>query len=123
MARSEKGLTQVLKRIPELRAEFWENVNVLGDGYDLNPSLEYAGRVADFLEFAELVTYDALTREESCGGHFREEYQTEEGEALRNDGKFAYVSAWEFKGADEYPQLHREPLVYEEVRMTQRSYK
>lgn len=123
MTRNESGLKEALRKIPELRQEFWENVNVLGDGYDLNASLEYAGRVADFLEFAELVTYDALTREESCGGHFREEYQTEEGEALRNDGKFAYVSAWEFKGADEYPRLHREPLVYEEVRMTQRSYK
>jgi succinate dehydrogenase / fumarate reductase flavoprotein subunit len=123
MTRNESGLKEALRKIPELRQEFWENVNVLGDGYDLNPSLEYAGRVADFLEFAELVTYDALTREESCGGHFREEHQTEEGEALRNDAKFAYVSAWEFKGADEYPQLHREPLVYEEVRMTQRSYK
>jgi succinate dehydrogenase / fumarate reductase flavoprotein subunit len=123
MARSKESLTAALKRIPEIRAEFWENVTVLGSGKELNPALEHAGRVADFLEFGELLAYDALQREESCGGHFREEYQTEDGEALRNDDQFAYVAAWEYKGADQYPQLHKESLVYEEVHMTQRSYK
>jgi succinate dehydrogenase / fumarate reductase flavoprotein subunit len=123
MARSESSLKRALSRIPEIRQEFWENVNVLGSNAELNPALEYAGRVADFLEFAELLTYDALQREESCGGHFREEYQTEDGEALRNDEKFAYVAAWEYKGLDQFPVLHKEPLNYEEVKMTQRSYK
>jgi succinate dehydrogenase / fumarate reductase, flavoprotein subunit len=123
MARNQAGMQQALRRIPELRAEFWEDVNVLGTGDELNPALEYAGRVADFLEFAELLAYDALQREESCGGHFREEYQTADGEALRNDQKFAYVAAWEYKGIDQFPTLHKEPLIYEEVKMTQRSYK
>jgi succinate dehydrogenase / fumarate reductase flavoprotein subunit len=123
MARTEKSMKQALDRIPEIRQEFWENVNVPGSADDLNTALEYAGRVADFLEFAQLLAFDALQREESCGGHFREEYQTEDGEALRNDDKFAYVAAWEFKGVDQFPELHKEPLIYEEVRMTQRSYK
>ncbi len=123
MARTKASLENTLKRIPEIRAEFWENVNVLGSADELNPALEYAGRVADFLEFAELLTYDALQREESCGGHFREEYQTEDGEALRNDDQYAYVAAWEFRGVDQFPELHKEPLVYEEVKMSQRSYK
>ncbi|MFZ4985363.1 MAG: fumarate reductase/succinate dehydrogenase flavoprotein subunit [Blastocatellia bacterium] len=123
MARTKDSLQRALKRIPELRNEFWENVNVLGGGLELNQALEQAGRVADFLEFGELLAYDALQREESCGGHFREEYQTEDGEALRNDSEYAYVSAWEYKGVDQFPVLHREPLVYEEVKMAQRSYK
>jgi succinate dehydrogenase flavoprotein subunit len=123
MARSEASLKRAIERIPEIRREFWEDVNVPGGADELNQSLEYAGRVADFLEFAELLAYDALHREESCGGHFREEFQTEDGEALRNDEKFAYVAAWEFKGVDQFPELTKEPLVYEEVRMTQRSYK
>jgi succinate dehydrogenase / fumarate reductase, flavoprotein subunit len=123
MGRTDASLKHALKRIPEIRNEFWENVNVLGSATELNPALEYAGRVADFLEFAELLAYDALQREESCGGHFREEYQTEDGEALRQDDKFAYVAAWEFKGVDQFPALHKEPLVYEEVHMSQRSYK
>src|SRR5882672_8652262 len=123
MSRNERGLKRAIERIPEIRREFWENVNVPGSAGELNQALEYAGRVADFLEFAELLAYDALHREESCGGHFREEYQTEDGEALRNDEKFAYVAAWEFKGVDQFPELTKEPLVYEEVRMTQRSYK
>lgn len=123
MARNTESLNDALKRIPEIRQEFWENVNVLGDSNDLNPALEHAGRVADFLEFAELLAYDALQREESCGGHFRTEYQTEDGEALRNDEQYAYVAAWEYKGNDQYPTLHAEPLIYEEVHMTQRSYK
>jgi succinate dehydrogenase flavoprotein subunit len=123
MARSEASLKHAIERIPEIRREFWEDVNVPGGADELNQALEYAGRVADFLEFAELLAYDALYREESCGGHFREEFQTEDGEALRNDDKFAYVAAWEFKGVDQFPELTKEPLVYEEVRMTQRSYK
>jgi succinate dehydrogenase / fumarate reductase, flavoprotein subunit len=123
MARNEKGLKEALQEIPALRQEFWENVNVLGDKEDFNQSLEQAGRVADFLEFGELLCFDALHREESCGGHFREEYQTEDGEALRQDDKFSYVAAWEYKGVDSYPELNKEPLVYEEMKMATRSYK
>ena len=123
MARNEAGLKEVLNRIPGLREEFWKNVNVTGDGYELNQNLEYAGRVADFMEFAELLCLDALHRNESCGGHFREEYQTEDGEAKRDDDHFAFVAAWEYQGPDKPPVLQKEPLVYEEVHMTQRSYK
>ncbi|HJQ23652.1 MAG TPA: fumarate reductase/succinate dehydrogenase flavoprotein subunit [Blastocatellia bacterium] len=123
MARNEAGLKEALEAIPALREEFWQNVAVLGDGNDLNQSLEYAGRVADFLEFAELLVFDALHRNESCGGHFREEYQTEDGEALRDDANYSYVAAWEYRGVDERPVLHKEPLEYEEVHFTQRSYK
>jgi succinate dehydrogenase / fumarate reductase flavoprotein subunit len=123
MARTRESLQRALRRIPELRQEFWENVNVLGSAGELNQALEHAGRVADFLEFGELLAYDALQREESCGGHFREEYQTEDGEALRNDDAYNHVSAWEHKGVDAYPVLHQETLKYEEVKMTQRSYK
>ena len=94
-----------------------------GDAAELNQSLEYAGRVADFLEFAELLCYDALMRRESCGAHFREEFQTEDGEALRDDEHFAYVAAWEYQGVGERPLLHKEPLAYEEVHLAQRSYK
>jgi succinate dehydrogenase / fumarate reductase flavoprotein subunit len=123
MARNEAGLSELLERIPILREEFWENVNVGGDGNNLNQQLEYAGRVADFLEFAELLVYDAQHRRESCGGHFREEFQTEDGEALRDDENFSYVAAWGFQGVDAPPALHKEPLVYEEVHMSTRSYK
>ncbi|MCF7763117.1 MAG: fumarate reductase/succinate dehydrogenase flavoprotein subunit [Verrucomicrobia bacterium] len=123
MARDEAGLKQALKRIPELREEFWQNLTVPGDSGEFNQSLEYAGRVADYMEFGELLCTDALTRRESCGGHFRTEFQTEDGEALRDDEAFSFVSAWEFKGVDQAPVLHKEPLVYEEVKMTQRSYK
>ena len=123
MARNEAGLNEALQKIPGLRQEFWENVNVLGESMELNQSLEYAGRVADFLEFGELLCYDALHRRESCGGHFREEFQTEDGEALRDDQHFSYVAAWEYQGVDNRPVLHKEPLVYQEVHMTQRSYK
>jgi succinate dehydrogenase / fumarate reductase flavoprotein subunit len=123
MARNEKGLQEALKHIPQLREEFWENVNVLGDSTELNQSLEQAGRVADYMEFAELLCLDALTRRESCGGHFREEFQTEDGEALRDDENFSFVSAWEYQGPDKPPMLHKEPLIYEELHMTQRSYK
>ena len=123
MARNEAGLREALKRIPELRAEFWQNVNVTGESGDLNQSLEYAGRVADFMEFAELLCADALHRRESCGGHFREEFQTPDGEAQRDDQNFAYAAAWEYQGLDQPPVLHKEPLVYEEVHMSTRSYK
>ena len=123
MGRNEKGLKEALELIPALRQEFWENVNVLGDNQELNQSLEQAGRVADFMEFGELLCYDALHREESCGGHFREEYQTEDGEALRRDDQFSYVAAWEHKGVDSFPELNKEELVYEEVHMSTRSYK
>ena len=123
MARTRQSLEINLKRIPELREEFWKNVKVTGSGEELNQNLEHAGRVADFLEFAELLCLDALHREESCGGHFRVEHQTEDGEAKRDDANFAYVAAWEFKGADKKPELHKEPLVCEEVHMATRSYK
>jgi succinate dehydrogenase / fumarate reductase, flavoprotein subunit len=123
MARNEAGLKEALKCIPELREEFWKNVNVTGEGGELNQSLEYAGRVADFMEFAELLCLDALHRRESCGGHFREEFQTPDGEAQRDDENFSYVAAWEYQGAGKPPVLHKEPLVYEEVHMSTRSYK
>ncbi|HET7042078.1 MAG TPA: FAD-binding protein, partial [Gemmatimonadales bacterium] len=122
MARDKAGLEYALKRIPELRAEFWKDVRVLGSGESLNQSLEKAGRVADFLEFAELMVRDALHREESCGGHFRVEYQ-DQGEAKRDDEHFAYVAAWEYKGEGAAPVLHKEPLVFEEVKLATRSYK
>jgi succinate dehydrogenase / fumarate reductase, flavoprotein subunit len=125
MARNQAGLREALARIPQLREEFWSDVRVLGDGDTFNQSLERAGRVADFLEFAELICIDALTRDESCGGHFREEHQTPDGEALRDDENFADVFAWEFQGNGSVaaPKLHREPLVFETVQLTQRSYK
>ena len=123
MTRNDKGLREALQRIPELRQEFWENVTVPGEDADLNQSLERAGRVADFLEFAELLCLDALIRAESCGGHFREEFQTEEGEALRNDEQYAHVSAWEYQSEGKPPLMHKELLVYEELKMSQRSYK
>jgi succinate dehydrogenase / fumarate reductase, flavoprotein subunit len=123
MARSAEGLNKALHLIPELRAEFWRDVNVPGSDAELNQALEKAGRVADFLELGELMCLDALHREESCGGHFREEYQTEDGEALRNDELFAYVAAWEYCGPDQQPKLHREPLGFESVHLAQRSYK
>jgi succinate dehydrogenase / fumarate reductase flavoprotein subunit len=123
MARTAEGLAHALQRIPEIREEFWSNVNVTGSPGDFNQCLERAGRVADFLEFAELMCTDALQRDESCGGHFREEHQTEEGEAKRDDENFSYVSAWEFNGVGAQPHLHKEPLVFENVTPTQRSYK
>jgi succinate dehydrogenase / fumarate reductase flavoprotein subunit len=123
MARNEAGLRHALDAIPKLREEFWQNVSVPGTPDNLNQSLEYAGRVADYLEFAELLTQDALHRRESCGGHFREESQTPEGEALRDDERFSYVAAWEFKGVGAEPVLHKEPLEFNEVHPTQRSYK
>jgi len=125
MARNAAGLREALARIPALREEFWRDVRVPGDGEEFNQSLERAGRVADFLEFAELMCTDALTRDESCGGHFREEHQTPDGEALRDDENFADVFAWEYQGNGSIapPKLHREPLVFETVELTQRSYK
>ncbi len=123
MARTEASLQRALTKIPRLREEFWNNVSVPGSPDNMNQSLEYAGRVADYLEFAELLTLDALHRKESCGGHFREESQTPEGEALRDDANFSYVAAWEFKGVGQKPELHKEPLEFEEVHPSQRSYK
>ncbi len=123
MARNKEGLELALKRIPEIRAEFWENVIVPGSGQELNQSLERAGRVADFLEFGELLARDALNREESCGGHFREESQTEENEAKRDDVNFSYAAVWEYKGQGTTPALHKEPLIFENVTPSQRSYK
>jgi succinate dehydrogenase / fumarate reductase, flavoprotein subunit len=123
MARNEAGLRRALTRIPELRNEFWQNVSVPGPKNNLNKNLEYAGRVADYLEFAELLAHDAVHRTESCGGHFREESQTPDGEALRDDANFSYVAAWEFQGVGKPAALHKEPLVFEYVKPTQRSYK
>jgi succinate dehydrogenase / fumarate reductase flavoprotein subunit len=123
MGRNDAGLEKAGQRIRELRAEFWENVRVPGDGEHLNQALEHAGRLSDFLEFAEVMVHDARHRTESCGGHFREESQTEEGEAMRDDENFSFVSAWEYRGVGEEPTLHREPLEFEHVKLTQRSYK
>jgi succinate dehydrogenase / fumarate reductase flavoprotein subunit len=123
MARNDAGLQHALQEIPKLREDFWHNVSVPGTPDNLNQSLEYAGRVADYLEFAELLALDARHRRESCGGHFREESQTPEGEALRDDANFMYVAAWEFTGVGTKPELHKEPLEFEEVHPTQRSYK
>jgi succinate dehydrogenase / fumarate reductase flavoprotein subunit len=123
MARNAAGLRSLLERIPRLREEFWSQVVVPGSGAELNQALEYAGRVADFMEFGELMCRDALEREESCGCHFREEYQTPEGEALRNDAKFAYVAVWEYLGANRPAALHKESLTFENVHLAQRSYK
>lgn len=123
MARSDASLRKALELIPQLREEFWQNVNVLGTSNELNMELEKAGRVADFLEFGELLCRDALDRTESCGGHFRVESQTEDGEAQRDDENFCHVSAWEFQGVDKAPVLHKEPLEFESVHLATRSYK
>ena len=123
MARNRQGLTEALQEIPALREQFWQNVTVPGGNTTLNQTLEHALRVADFLELGELMCRDALHREESCGGHFREEYQTEDGEALRDDERFAYVAAWEYTGDGRAPVLHKEPLTFEYVQLAQRSYK
>ena len=123
MARNNQGLEKARHLVQQLRAEFWENVTVPGSAKDLNQSLERAGRVADFLEFGELMIIDALARQESCGGHFNEDFQTKGHEAKRDDENFCHVAAWEFSGDDSQPQLHKEPLVFENVELTQRSYK
>jgi len=123
MGRTEESLKKALAKIPQIREEFWKNVRVLGEGDDLNQSLEMAGRVADFLEFGELMCMDALERRESCGGHFREEYQFPDGEAKRDDEHFAHVAAWEYVGEVAQSVRHIEPLVYENVHLAVRSYK
>ena len=123
MSRNEKDLKNALTQIKDLKKDFWQNIFVPGSDNELNSELEKAGRVADFIELGELMIYDALDREESCGGHFREEHQTSEGEALRDDENYTFVSAWEYKGEHKEPELHKENLNYEEVTPTQRSYK
>jgi succinate dehydrogenase / fumarate reductase flavoprotein subunit len=123
MLRTAEGLQFALGRIPELREQFWHDLRVLGSGEELNQSLEKAGRVADFFELAELMCLDALERDESCGGHFREEFQTPDGEALRDDDRCAYVAAWEFRGVGNAPGLYKEPLSFEYVHPVRRSYK
>ena len=123
MARSKEGLEGAIKDLQALRKEFWTNLRVVGDADGINPELERAGRVADFIEFGELMCRDALMREESCGGHFRVEHQTEDGEALRDDENFTFAGVWEYKGDDVEPELHKEPLIYENVKLATRSYK
>lgn len=123
MARNEAGLKEAIEEIAAIRKEFWADVRIPGSANEMNTELEKANRVADFLELGELMARDALIREESCGGHFREEHQTEEGEAKRDDAKFAYVGAWEYKGENATPELHKEPLVFEECKLVQRNYK
>jgi len=123
MARDRAGLQEALERIPELRAEFWRDVKVPGSAGTLNQSIEKAGRVADYMEFAELMVRDALEREESCGGHFRTEYQTPDGEALRDDERFAHAAVWEYTGTDSEPVRHIEPMEFENVALATRSYK
>ena len=123
MARNKEGLKKAIEEIKALKVEFWNDLRVPGTANEFNQELEKAGRVADFIELGELMCYDALTRNESCGGHFREEFQTEEGEALRDDNNFAHVAAWEFKGENASPERHKEELVYENIKLVQRSYK
>ncbi|HPK02775.1 MAG TPA: FAD-binding protein, partial [Candidatus Sumerlaeota bacterium] len=123
MARNAQGLREAITKIRALREEYWQNLKVPGRPDSFNKYLEYAGRIGDYMELGELVAMDALQREESCGGHFREEYQTEEGEALRNDERFAFAAAWEYKGPNQKPELHREDLTFESVELKQRSYK
>jgi succinate dehydrogenase / fumarate reductase flavoprotein subunit len=122
MARNANGLKEAIQEIRKIREEFWKDVRVTGSANEFNPELEKAGRVADFLELGELMCIDALNRNESCGGHFREEYQTEEGEANRDDVNFAYVAAWEYKGDGNY-ELHKEELKFEAIKIAARSYK
>jgi succinate dehydrogenase / fumarate reductase flavoprotein subunit len=123
MARNKKGLETALQKIPALREEFWKNLNIVGANEEINTSLEKAGRVADFLEFGELMCLDALERDESCGGHFREEHATPDGEAKRDDDKFAHVAGWEYAGPDKKPIRNVEQLTFDYVHPTQRSYK
>lgn len=123
MGRSKEGLEKAIEDLKSLRKDFWSNVNIPGDNTGMNVELEKAVRVSDFIELGELMARDALSRNESCGGHFREEYQTEEGEAMRDDENFMFVSAWEYKGVDEEPVLHKEPLNYENIEVKQRNYK
>jgi succinate dehydrogenase / fumarate reductase flavoprotein subunit len=123
MSRNEAGLKKAKAKIQAIKAEFWSNVNVLGAAAELNQELEKAGRVADFIELGELMVDDALNRSESCGGHFREESATPDGEAMRKDDEFSYVAAWEYKGENQPEVLHKENLIFENVKLTQRSYK
>ena len=123
MARNEAGLKKAIAMISALREDFWKNVRVVGTNEEFNQSLEKAGRVADFFELAELMCLDALNRNESCGGHFREEYQTPEGEALRDDENYSYVAAWGYQGEGRPPVLNKEPLTFQYVKPSQRSYK
>ncbi|MDE5890437.1 MAG: fumarate reductase/succinate dehydrogenase flavoprotein subunit, partial [Bacteroidales bacterium] len=123
MARNEAGLKEGIAKIQALRKEFWENVYVAGENGEFNQELEKALRLADFLEIGELMARDALNRNESCGGHFREEYQTEDGETKRDDENYMYVSAWEYKGAEVEPELHKEALKYENIKIVTRNYK
>ena len=123
MGRNEAGLKTALERIPALREEFWKDVRVLGENEEINQSLEKAGRVADFLELGELLCRDALERRESCGGHFREEFQTPDGEALRDDANFSHVAVWEYAGPGKTPIRNVEPLAFENVQLATRSYK
>jgi succinate dehydrogenase / fumarate reductase flavoprotein subunit len=123
MARNEKHLKEAIVEIQELRKEFYAKVRVPGSAYDFNPELEKATRLADFLELGEAMCLDALTRSESCGGHFRDESQTEDGEALRDDENFTFVSAWEYTGTPSEAKLHKEDLVYDNIELKQRSYK
>jgi succinate dehydrogenase / fumarate reductase flavoprotein subunit len=122
MARNEAGLKEAIQEIRALKAEFWKDLRVTGDITEFNPELDKAGRVADFIELGELMCEDALQRRESCGGHFREEMQTEDGEAKRDDDNFSFVAAWEYRGDSNW-ELHKEPLIFEEVHPSQRSYK
>jgi len=122
MARNARGLREAIREIQQLKKDFWENVRIPGEINEMNPELDKANRVADFIELGELMCLDALQREESCGGHFREEHQTAEGEAMRNDDEFMYVAAWEYKNGIS-PEIHKENLIYEEVKPSQRSYK
>jgi succinate dehydrogenase / fumarate reductase flavoprotein subunit len=123
MARNKEGLIKAREEIRKLREDFWSDVKIPGELNDLNPELQKATRLADFLELGELMAMDALNREESCGGHFREEYQTGEGEALRNDQDFTYVAAWEYKGEEKDPVMHKEPIIFENIEVKQRNYK
>ena len=123
MSRTLEGLNKAIDMIQELRKDFWEQVRVPGDCKDINQALEQAGRISDFIELGELMCKDALNREESCGGHFREEYQTENNEALRNDEDYSYTAVWEFKGLDKEHELHKEPLTFDYVKLAQRNYK
>ena len=120
---AKECLKEAIKKIPAIREEFWKNVKVSGTGAEFNQQLENAGRTADFLEFAELLCRDALHRNESCGGHFRVEYQYADGEAKRDDENYCYAAAWEFKGVDKEPELHKEPLKFENIHLAVRSYK
>jgi succinate dehydrogenase / fumarate reductase flavoprotein subunit len=122
MARNEQSLKEAIEEIRQLKKVFWSDLKITGGIKEFNPELDKAGRIADFIELGELMCLDALQREESCGGHFREEYQTEEGEALRRDDEFMYVAAWEFKGEHQW-QMHKEELLYDVVKPSQRSYK